>query len=71
MATKHICDNPGCTEGDGGTVKEVTLDLTGLSSPFCPFDPPRDWSMLTKQGDGGLEVVLYCCMTCHEAGEGA
>lgn len=69
MATKHTCDNPACTEGDGDTVKEVTLDLSSLSSPFCPFDPPVDWTVLTKQ-DGGLQVALYCCTACHDAVEG-
>ena len=68
MATKHTCDNPECTEGGGGTVKEVTLDLTGLSSPFSPFDPPSDWTTLTKN-DSGLEVKIYCCSACAEAGE--
>lgn len=70
MATKYICDNPDCTEGDGGTVKEVTLDLTRMRSPLSPFDPPEGWSVLTKQSDG-LSVVVYCCMDCHVAGEGA
>ncbi len=70
MATKHTCDNPKCTEGTKDTVKEVTLDLTGLSTPVCPFDPPADWLVLTKQ-DGGLSVVVYCCAACQQAAEGA
>lgn len=69
MSVKYTCDNPLCAQGVGETVKEEEIDLSSVTSPICPFDPPYEWTVITKQGAGGLEVKTYCCPNCQVEGE--
>lgn len=69
MPVKFICDNPACTNGDGGTVLEADPGPTQPITPAVP-EPPTGWTTLVKEVEGAAAPFYYCSKECYEAVEG-
>lgn len=70
MSVLFKCDNPNCTKGDGGTIKEEEANCSGIPAP-ARLQPPSEWIEVGEPVSEGIDLKYFCCNDCFTEYKGS